>query len=258
MAAARHCPRPFLHRLKPEVLVLGRAHAQLRLRAKAIGLHQLDYSEVGPGTPHAPAYVPTSKECRVNTLSFKDINRFVECAAICDQQRKAGTSLRRVSRPWWRAYPRRSRQSAAHRRTAVDGPRSLLPRGARSASHPGTVSRPALPGGLLVSNDLLEPLLCEGSLQIDQAAGPSAWQSRSTPWWNSVWPGTLRKGDSRHAPAARRQRSRLLDILARVSDGNRILPSLARLLHSTDAGLRSKAALIMGAATAAPCGCKGA
>jgi hypothetical protein len=79
--------------------------------------------------------------------------------------------------------------------------------------------------GLLVANDLLEPLLCEGSLQVEHLV-------------EGVTAGTR--------PLLAANASRLLDILARVSDGTRILPSLSRLLHSTDAGLRSKAALIMG------------
>jgi len=48
-------PRLFFHRLKPEVLVLGRAHAQLRLRAKAIGCINLIIGEVGPARPARPS-----------------------------------------------------------------------------------------------------------------------------------------------------------------------------------------------------------
>ena len=101
--------------------------------------------------------------------------------------------------------------------------------------------------GLLVTNDVLEPLLCEASLPVEKAAAAV----RIAIQFDSMVETSL----ARHVaegvtagthPLLAANASRLLDILARVSDGTRILPSLSRLLHSTDVGLRSKAALIMG------------
>ena len=101
--------------------------------------------------------------------------------------------------------------------------------------------------GLLVANDLLEPLLCEGSLQVEQAAAAVRMAIQLDPMVEIGLARHLAEGVTAGTrPLLAANASRLLDILARVSDGTRILPSLARLLHSTDAGLRSKAALIMG------------
>jgi len=47
--------------------------------------------------------------------------------------------------------------------------------------------------GLLVVNDLLEPLLCEGSLQVEQAAAAVRMAIQLDPWWKSAWPGTSPK-----------------------------------------------------------------
>ncbi len=101
--------------------------------------------------------------------------------------------------------------------------------------------------GLLVTNDVLEPLLCEASLPVEKAAAAV----RIAIQFDSMVETSL----ARHVaegvtagthPLLAANASRLLDILARISDGTRILPSLSRLLHSSDVGLRSKAALIMG------------
>jgi len=101
--------------------------------------------------------------------------------------------------------------------------------------------------GLLVANDLLEPLLCEGSLQVEQASAVVRMAIQLDPMVEIALARHLAEGVTAGTrPLLAANASRLLDILARVSDGTRILPSLARLLHSTDAGLRSKAALIMG------------
>ena len=101
--------------------------------------------------------------------------------------------------------------------------------------------------GLLVANDLLEPLLCEGSLQVEQAAAAVRMAIQLDPMVEIGLARHLVEGVTAGTrPLLAANASRLLDILARVSDGTRILPSLSRLLHSTDAGLRSKAALIMG------------
>jgi hypothetical protein len=101
--------------------------------------------------------------------------------------------------------------------------------------------------GLLVANDLLEPLLCEGSLQVEQASAVVRMAIQIDSMVEIALARHLAEGVTAGTrPLLAANASRLLDILARVSDGTRILPSLARLLHSTDAGLRSKAALIMG------------
>lgn len=101
--------------------------------------------------------------------------------------------------------------------------------------------------GLLVANDLLEPLLCEGSLQVEKAAGAVRMAIQLDSMVEIGLARHLAEGVTAGTrPLLAANASRLLDILARVSDGTRILPSLARLLHSTDAELRSKAALIMG------------
>ena len=101
--------------------------------------------------------------------------------------------------------------------------------------------------GLLVANDVLETLLCETFLPIEKAAAavriavqidPMAETSLARHVADAVTAGTH--------PLLAASASRLLDVLARASDVSRILPSLSRLLHSSDVGLRSKAALIMG------------
>ncbi len=101
--------------------------------------------------------------------------------------------------------------------------------------------------GMLVANDLLEPLLCEASLPVEQAAAAVRMAIQLDPMVELSLARHVAEGVTAGTrPLLAANASRLLDILARVSDGTRILPSLARLLHSTDAGLRSKAALIMG------------
>jgi len=101
--------------------------------------------------------------------------------------------------------------------------------------------------GLLVANDLLEPLLCEGSLRVEEAAAAIRMAIQMDPCVELSLARHLAEGVSSGThPLLAANASRVLDILGRVSDGTRILPPLARLLHSTDAGLRSKAALIMG------------
>lgn len=101
--------------------------------------------------------------------------------------------------------------------------------------------------GLLVANDVLEPILCESLLPIEKAAAAVRIAIQIDPM--------VETGLARHVadavtagthPRLAANASRLLDVLARVSDGTRILPSLSRLLHSSDVGLRSKAALMMG------------
>ena len=101
--------------------------------------------------------------------------------------------------------------------------------------------------GLLVSNDLFETMLCEESLRIDEAVAAAQVAIQLDPMVETGLARHLAEGVTAGTrPLLAAHASRLLDILARVSDGTRILPSLARLLHWTDAGLRSKAALIMG------------
>ena len=101
--------------------------------------------------------------------------------------------------------------------------------------------------GLLIANDLLEPVLCEQSLSIEQAASALRVAIQLDP--------VVELDLARHVadvaiagarPHIAANASRLMDILARVSDGSRILRPLARLLHSDDPALRSKAALILG------------
>lgn len=101
--------------------------------------------------------------------------------------------------------------------------------------------------GLLIANDLLEPLLCEVSLRVEDAAAATRMAIQIDPRAETSLARHLAEGvTSGTRPLLAANASRLLDILGRVSDGTRILPSLARLLHSSDAELRSKAALIMG------------
>jgi len=101
--------------------------------------------------------------------------------------------------------------------------------------------------GLLVANDLLETLLCERSLPVEAAAEATRTAIQIDSMVELTLARHLAEGvTSGTRPLLAANAGRLLDILARVSDGARILPSLARLLHSTDAELRSKAALIMG------------
>jgi hypothetical protein len=101
--------------------------------------------------------------------------------------------------------------------------------------------------GLLATHDVLEPLLCEASLPVDRAAAALRIAIQLDPMVETGLARHVAEGvTTGRYPLLATNASRLLDILARVSDGTRILPSLSRLLHSNDVGLRSKAALIMG------------
>jgi len=101
--------------------------------------------------------------------------------------------------------------------------------------------------GLLVTNDVLESLLCEQSLAVEKAASAVRMAIQFDPMVETSLARHMAEGVTTGTYSLlAANASRLLDILGRVSDGTRILPSLARLLHSTDVGLRSKAALIMG------------
>ncbi|MGP8001104.1 MAG: HEAT repeat domain-containing protein, partial [Streptosporangiaceae bacterium] len=101
--------------------------------------------------------------------------------------------------------------------------------------------------GLLIANDLLESLLCEVSLDVEEAAAAVRMAIQIDPGVELSLARHLADGVTIGThPLLAANAPRVLAILARVSDGARILPSLARLLHSTDADLRSKAALIMG------------
>ena len=101
--------------------------------------------------------------------------------------------------------------------------------------------------GLLIANDLLEPLLCEPSLGIEPAASVLRVAIQLDPMVELDLARHIAEGVTVGAhPLVGANAPRLLDILARVSDGTRILRPLSRLLHSDDSVSRSKAALIIG------------
>ena len=100
--------------------------------------------------------------------------------------------------------------------------------------------------GLLIGDGLIEDALCDEALSLREAAKMARLAIQMEPQLEVRLARQLAASveDCRQA-AVVAHAVRLISVLAEVSDGTRILPSLARLLHSGDPQLRSKAVLMM-------------
>ncbi len=104
--------------------------------------------------------------------------------------------------------------------------------------------------GVLAENGLLLPVLCHPALGHDQVMVVARIAQRV----DSTVEAAIAKGlaDSviSNDPGVRpKDAGRLLEVLSEISDGNRILPSLLRLLRHPDPHLRSKAVKMIGNGT---------
>jgi hypothetical protein len=100
--------------------------------------------------------------------------------------------------------------------------------------------------GLLVGGKMLEDALCDAELRLGEAVQVARLAIEIDPqleiWLARRLAESVAEGQQ---PAVLANAVRLMSVLAEVSDGKRILPSLARLLHSANPYLRSKAVLMI-------------
>jgi hypothetical protein len=106
--------------------------------------------------------------------------------------------------------------------------------------------------GLLITHDLLERVLCEPSLTLEQGVVVARLAREIDPKVELQLARRLADGFSTGETVVTANAPRLLAILAEISDGSRILPSLARLLHSSSPYLRSKAVLMIARGNRSP------
>lgn len=105
---------------------------------------------------------------------------------------------------------------------------------------------------LLINNKMLERVLCDKALSLDQAVIVARLACEIDPQTELQMARRLADGFSSGEGLVTANAPRLLAILAEVSDGSRILPSLARLLHSSSPYLRSKAVLMIARGNRSP------
>jgi HEAT repeat protein len=99
---------------------------------------------------------------------------------------------------------------------------------------------------LLISGDLLFRALCDPSLDRERA-GELARQARlGDPAVDIRLARQLADSNSSDGSVAPGMAERLLEIVDQISDGNRLLPSLMRILRHDNPYLRSKAVLMIG------------
>lgn len=102
---------------------------------------------------------------------------------------------------------------------------------------------------LLVSRDLLYEVLCDPSLSGERAMAVARMAVRVDPMADVALARRLADAASSESEAPVSDAAgRLMKILAEISDGARILPSLMRLLRTANPSLRSKAVLMIGRA----------
>jgi HEAT repeat protein len=100
---------------------------------------------------------------------------------------------------------------------------------------------------LLVSENLLYDALCDPALNPDQALAVARLAARVDPMVDVGVARRLAEAAVSDAEASSLgDAGRILQILAEISDGTRILPSLMRLLRNANPYLRSKAVLLIG------------
>ena len=97
---------------------------------------------------------------------------------------------------------------------------------------------------LLVASDYLMPTLCDPALSLEEAISLAQSALQADPMMDVNLAKKL--ADNVVLGGQTRNAARLLDILGKISTGNRITSSLMRLLRTTDPQLRSKAVLLIG------------
>ncbi|HEX3877379.1 MAG TPA: HEAT repeat domain-containing protein [Bryobacteraceae bacterium] len=101
--------------------------------------------------------------------------------------------------------------------------------------------------GLLASGDHLFEALCDPALTLDEAIMLARTALKVEPKADVNVAKCL--ADQAHEGVSAAAATRLMEVLDTVSDGNRIMSSLLRLMRLTDKQVRSKAVLMIGRAT---------
>jgi hypothetical protein len=100
---------------------------------------------------------------------------------------------------------------------------------------------------LLVSNGLLVRALCDPSLSREQATALGRAATRANPMADvELARGLADSSAQPDGPVQNEAAPRLMEILAEISDGSRIAPSLMRLMRHSNPYIRSKAVLMIG------------
>jgi hypothetical protein len=101
--------------------------------------------------------------------------------------------------------------------------------------------------GIITANGLLLPALCDPQFTREQALAMAQAASRMDPNAELALARFLAEeiSDTGAAPHAE-DHARLMEILAAISDGSRVFPSLVRLLRHANPHIRSKAVLMIG------------
>ena len=99
---------------------------------------------------------------------------------------------------------------------------------------------------LLISGGLLFRALCDPSLDRERATALARQARLGDPMVDIRLAGQLADSNSSDGAVAPGMAERLLEIVDRISDGNRLLPSLMRILRHDNPYLRSKAVLMIG------------
>ena len=99
---------------------------------------------------------------------------------------------------------------------------------------------------LLISGDLLFRALCDPALDRELAAELARQARLGDPTVDIRLARQLADSNSSDRAMAPGMAERLLEIVDRISDGNRLLPSLMRILRHDNPYLRSKAVLMIG------------
>jgi hypothetical protein len=99
---------------------------------------------------------------------------------------------------------------------------------------------------LLVANDLLLPALCDPALTRERALSLARAALHVDSAADVKLASLLADCVDGDGPVPPENTGRMLDILGEISDGTRILPSLMRLMRSSNPHLRSKVVLIIG------------
>jgi len=104
--------------------------------------------------------------------------------------------------------------------------------------------------GVLVAHGLLLSVLCHPALSHDQVLVVARIAQRVDPTAEATIAKSLADSVISKDPDVRpKDAGRLLEVLGEISDGNRILPSLLRLVRHPDPHLRSKAVKMIGNGT---------
>jgi hypothetical protein len=97
---------------------------------------------------------------------------------------------------------------------------------------------------LLIANEALLPILCNPALNLAEAVALARTALQLDPMTDVNLAKGLADAAAQGMPVP--HAGRLLDILGTISTGNRITPSLMRLLRNSDPQMRSKAVLLIG------------